>query len=137
MVLCVNSVFPGEMSMIIVPRYVRRNGMVHPTATCLLCGVYYGELRPERACPVSICLACGSPQCLYNGLGRGQCSICLCGLLDGYSVRMCGYTHCGKSAILAAPRVKYACRDHAIQKRLLLSVEKSLSERDRLWILKP
>lgn len=123
--------------MLAIPRFVRKNVTIYEFSVCRLCGVGYGERRPDHACPVSICQACGTPQCLYNGLGRGQCSICFVGLLDGYSARRCGYAGCKDRAITAMPRVGYACRMHATSKGRMEYVASTYQREIARWVLKP
>ena len=119
------------------PRWVRRNTIIYPSSTCHLCGVSYGERRRDGACPVTECLACETPQCLYNGLGRRQCSLCLYGLLGGYRTQDCGYAGCRNRAIMAAPRVWYACRDHAKKKGLFTRINRELHDNRHLWHIMP
>lgn len=82
---------------------------------CQLCGTRWGVVAPNNACDSTICLMCGSRQCMVNGLGHGACSICYTGLLLGWSNggrRKCGYRNCENVAVSSAPRVGFACRQH-------------------------
>lgn len=119
------------------PRYVRKNAIIYDHAICLLCGVGYGERRADHACPTSCCLACGTIQCLHNGLARGQCSLCLVGLLDGYSTHRCGYAGCKAQAVAAAPRVRYACHEHATAKGVLAKAAMTRATNLSQWHMLP
>lgn len=83
---------------------------------------YCGSSRYTPECPESTCLACGLTQCHSNGGARGQCDICHYGLLPGWSGwdRPCGYAGCRNRAVAAAPRVRYACRDHLARASIML-----------------
>lgn len=64
-----------------------------------------------------LCIACGTPVCACEGIGRGQCPVCYRGLLTGYSGagnRRCGYKGCNNLAVASSPRVGYACYHHAV-----------------------
>lgn len=119
------------------PRFVHKNARVYPDSTCQLCGVHYGERRPDHACPVSLCLACETPQCLYSGLARGQCSLCFVGLLDGYTIPLCGYMGCRAKAIVTMPRVGYACLKHAVVKGRMAYVHATHEREIANWTQKP
>lgn len=94
-------------------RYVRKD-RVRAAGGCRACGSFWGQPSAKGACGVTTCMACETPQCMSNGLGRGQCSICLVGLLTGWGMgdRPCGYKGCTALAVAAVPRVQYACREH-------------------------
>jgi hypothetical protein len=119
--------------------WISKNRHIRHDAHCLLCGDYYGICAGEkRAHPPSICKACGTPQCWTNGLARGQCSICLIGLLDRFSARKCGYAGCGHDAVAAVPRVKYACKTHLAQAKIggiaaEQYVTQRLNDRSKNW----
>lgn len=72
-----------------------------------------------QACAIATCLACGSPQCHGNGSARGSCSVCLIGVLPGWSGcdRPCGYKGCQKRGIAFAPRMGRVCAEHALRAR--------------------
>lgn len=93
-------------------------------AECQLCGTRAGltTLEPYNVCDATICLNCGTRQCMVNGLGHGACGICLVGLLLGWSGndRRCGKSGCNARAVADAPRIHYACREHAFADRNLL-----------------
>lgn len=103
-------------------RYIRKGARVYTYTHhsepkwCRWCGTGYGiaQSRPPYECAHTTCLACGSGQCMGNGLGRGQCGICLIGLLPGWSGtnRQCGYKGCPEKAIAACDRVGFCCRKH-------------------------
>ena len=65
-----------------------------------------------------LCLGCGAKVCGCHGVGRGQCPECYRGLLTNYYRigRTCAYKGCGKPAVAAVPRVKFACAEHARSK---------------------
>ena len=80
---------------------------------CDLCGSM--SVSAGRVCDATTCAACGTRQCMSNGFGRGQCSVCYVGLLPGWSgfdQRVCGYKHCGRPAIASAERVHFVCSEH-------------------------
>ena len=62
-----------------------------------------------------LCLGCGARVCACHGTARGQCPECYTGLLTDYYKlpTKCGYAKCANHAVTAAPRVGYACADHA------------------------
>lgn len=121
------------------PRYVRRDSRVAPSSLCTLCGTHWGGY-PSRVCPVTTCLACGSPQCMVNGLGRGQCSICYVGLLSGWSGndKPCGYKGCSSRAVARVGNGAraYVCASHLAHKKPGY-VPAQLADRDRTWVLTP
>lgn len=87
---------------------------------------YCGSMREGPVdCKLVECKACGSPQCFGNGSARGTCSICLVGLLPGWSGhdRRCGYKGCFAPSIAEAPRVKQVCRTHVDQPSVRFSVK--------------
>ena len=100
------------------PRYVRKDARVSAGSSCRLCGTAWGGY-PTRECPVTICKACDTPQCLGNGLGHGACGICHVGLLPGWSGSdlECGYKGCTNRAVAFAPRVGTCCAEHALRAR--------------------
>lgn len=96
-------------------RYIRKGSRVYSNSpACRWCGTAWGQPNARRECEHTTCLACGSGQCMGNGLGRGQCGICLIGLLPGWSGtnRQCGYKGCPEKAIAACDRVGFCCRKH-------------------------
>ncbi len=103
-------------------RWVRKARRIYEFSSCHCCGTCWGGY-PEHRCPVTTCLACGSAQCMGNGLGRGQCSICCHGLLPGWSGNpgVCGYAGCGQPAVFgSAPRVGRVCPAHLSRCRIYL-----------------
>lgn len=119
-------------------RYVRRNRRIYNFSSCLLCGCACGIVKGEaKVCRPTTCLACGSRQCMVNGLGRGQCSICLIGLLPGWSGnnRTCQYIGCTNHAIVACDGVNiYRCKDHVERGKWIGYIDKQVSVRDKAWI---
>lgn len=100
---------------------------------------YCGRAQ-NHDCPVAVCLLCGSPQCFGNGGGSGRCSVCLNGLLPGWSGvseivhNGCGYARCDLPAVAVA-RKKPVCIDHANQIKvgkvtLAEHVRESIAHRD-------
>lgn len=99
---------------------------------CKLCGSTYGyttatdslsqATRTLDVCDATRCLNCGTRQCMSNGLGSGSCSICLTGMLIGWSgdKRKCGHKTCPNRAVARAPRVGFACRVHVFEEPNLL-----------------
>lgn len=87
-------------------------------AECQLCGTMYGLTTRElyNVCDATVCLNCGTRQCMSNGLGNGSCSICLTGLLLGWSGcdKTCGRVNCDQRAVARAPRIGYGCRAHSM-----------------------
>jgi hypothetical protein len=98
-------------------RMVRRDARIPSDYGCTFCGTCWGQPSRSGHCDATQCKACGSVQCMGNGLGRGQCAICFAGLLPGWSGtdRACGYKGCKERAIAAAPRVGYVCGTHALR----------------------
>ena len=111
----------------IQPRYVRKNQswIFKPDQQCAACGTFWGDYG-QACCPVTTCRLCETPQCMGNGLGNGQCSICLSGLLPGWSGSegTCNYKNCGQSAVARGRGRKYVCYGHAEHQRLLVDVSK-------------
>lgn len=98
-------------------RYVRKDRRIYDFSTCRLCGTAYGVVKPEVECKASICKLCGTKQCLVNGLGHGTCSVCLYGLLPGWSGNetKCRYKGCNKEAVARGKHGKtFVCLDHAV-----------------------
>ena len=109
----------------IQPRYIRiRKGygyhIFEPDQQCAACGTFYGNYG-QACCPVTTCKLCEAPQCMGNGMGNGQCSICFSGLLPGWSGSegTCGYKNCGKPAVARGRGRKYVCHAHAVHQKLL------------------
>lgn len=98
-------------------RLVRRDARIPSDYGCRFCGTCWGQPSHSGHCDATQCKACGSVQCMGNGLSRGQCSVCLVGLLPGWSGsdRACGYKGCKERAIAAAPRVGYVCGTHSMR----------------------
>lgn len=120
-------------------RYVRSNSVIYRDSHCLYCGAHCGICKGEaRACRVTTCVACGSDQCMSNGLGNGQCSVCYVGLLPGWSrfERPCRYSGC-KAQAVAQDGKWSVCAVH-LEKRKPGYVEKQIEARDRgAWTMKP
>ena len=85
-----------------------------PERQCRYCSTFWGGYG-ESGCPATLCLYCGSWQCMGNGLSRGQCPICYHGLLDGRygSDAKCCYKGCGLIAVARGRGRKPVCRNHA------------------------
>lgn len=69
-----------------------------------------------KATVYQVCLACGSKVCACHGTARGQCPVCYVGMLSQFypiKGRPCGYKGCARPAVVAVPRVKGACLEHA------------------------
>lgn len=90
-----------------------------PKQQCIFCGSFWGDYG-EKGCPKTTCLFCGSTICMSHGLGRGQCPVCLHGLLPGWSGNdgKCTYKHCGKPVVACGRGRKLICRDHAVHQKL-------------------
>lgn len=104
---------------------------------CRACGTRWGGY-PDRLCPVVTCLACGTEQCMANGLSRGQCGVCFYGLLPGWSGsdRPCGYKRCPNRAVAAVGgQARYACREHLARNRMAEKIEAGLARREGAWVL--
>jgi hypothetical protein len=126
-------------------RYVRKDRRIYDFSSCGYCGTGYGT---KPGCRHVECPACGSPQCHGNGSGHGTCSVCLHGMLPGWSGndRACGYKGCTHRAIARAPRVGFVCHEHMDRatvhvygSRLTLAayVARRIADRDREWVLIP
>jgi hypothetical protein len=120
-------------------RWVRKDARVYDFSDCKLCGSCWGICTGEpMACRVTTCLACGSDQCLSNGLRRGQCGICLVGLLDswGGNQRLCAYQGCSEQAVAYVDGAnKRRCLLHLERGKWLGYVARHVLERDRSWQL--
>lgn len=116
-------------------RFVRKDARIYAFSHCRLCGCSYGVVPPEIECRPITCLACGSRQCMVNGLGCGQCSVCLIGLLPGWSGNdtKCKYKGCGKVAIARGRGRKPICIEH-LEHQMPGYVQRQISERARTWI---
>ena len=114
-------------------RYVRKNSQTYPDSHCLLCGANYGICKGEpRRCRPTTCMACGSTQCMVNGLGRGQCVVCYVGLLPGWlgTNCTCSYKGCGQPAIARADGAnRNRCRIHLERGKWAGYIEKQLTAR--------
>lgn len=113
--------------------WTRRDDPPAQPGGCLVCGVQYGigpgEVRLHKP---ATCGACHTVQCWVRGLSRGQCAVCLTGLLDAFRGHDCGYKGCGRPAVSAAPIVRYACADH-LKPRQREIVAARLAARDEGW----
>lgn len=118
-------------------RYVRFNARICEHSLCKLCGTA-GGCSPS-GCGRVTCLACGSPQCSSNGLGRGQCSICYVGILPGWSSwqQTCGYKGCGVQAVARIGGLPSAVCAHHLERRKPGYIAARIAERDKGWILVP
>ena len=128
--------------MSILPRYVRKHTPIYPDSHCQLCGACYGinVLGGQTACGVTTCLACESPQCMVNGLGRGQCGICIVGLLPGWSGTdcQCSYAGCTAKAVARADGPnRNRCRTHLERGKWAGYVAKRLAERAASYVIRP
>ena len=122
-------------------RYVRKDRRVQHDSHCLYCGANYGIVKGEpRACRTTTCLACGTKQCMVNGLGNGQCSVCYHGLLEGWAGSACGqacsYKGCKQHAVARGRGRKRVCLAHLGRQQpdFMVSTEKN---RDTGWVLLP
>lgn len=118
-----------------IARFVRRDARIYQASHCGYCGISYGTKSPH-GCPPSTCLACGSTQCLYNGMGHGSCSICIVGMLPGWSgiPGKCGYKGCTNDAAAFAKRVGRACTAHFDKAGVTVYITKQMAERSRAWV---
>lgn len=75
-----------------------------------------------------VCKGCGTEQCHNNGLGRGACSVCLYGILPGWSGsdRACGYKGCTERASFGyvPGSVKSVCHTHASKPKVTIHEHK-------------
>lgn len=124
-------------------RWVRKEVLRY--GGCPHCGsLRYGG----SACPTTTCKACGTVQCMSNGGARGTCSICLLGILDGWSGhdRACGYKGCSERAVAEAPRIHNVCSQHALVawyrtrrgdmpgETVAAFIASRLDEREKAWL---
>jgi len=118
-------------------RYIRKDSKVYDFSCCKLCGTAYGGKQHNNHCPVTVCLACDTPQCLSNGLGSGQCSVCYVGLLPGWSgsKRTCSYAGCRQQAIARGKRKKNVCREHLQQNGIDKYIASVPDVLKRDWVL--
>lgn len=79
---------------------------------CPFCGSAWGGYA--NGCPVTICRACETPQCMSYGSGNGRCGVCYVGLLPGWSGsdRPCSFAKCDQSAVAHVQGKRYACKQH-------------------------
>lgn len=116
-------------------RWVSSGRRIYEGAHCLCCGTNWGILKGEpRACKVTTCMACETPQCMSNGLARGQCGICLIGLLRGWSGSncTCDYKACLQPAIVRVDGLnKNRCALHVERGKWVGYIKKRLEERDK------
>lgn len=120
----------------LIMRYVRKNRLIYDFSCCKLCGTGWGNY-PTKQCPQTICLLCGSPQCLVNGLGNGTCGICFHGLLPGWggNDKICSFKNCKNSAVARGKNGKrYVCKEH-FDYQFPNYLEKRLAERTMQWIM--
>jgi hypothetical protein len=120
--------------MQITPRYVRKNRRIYNFSLCKACGSAGGT---AGLCGATTCLACNTTQCMSNGLGCGQCSVCYVGILPGWSGsdQTCAYKHCDKKAVARLGNVrKPVCKEHLEYKQAGY-VEQRVSERDKSWFI--
>jgi len=119
-------------------RWVRKDRRIYEFSDCRLCGSAHGVVKPEIEHRESTCLACGSRQCLGNGTARGTCSVCLVGLLPGWSGTdcVCDYKGCDETAVaLVDGKNRRRCRKHLERGKWAGYVDRRLAERERGWIL--
>ena len=116
-------------------RYVRKTALIYEHSYCRVCGAAGGCERD--GCTTMTCLWCGTPQCSSNGLGRGQCSVCLHGFLPGWSGcgpgQACAYKGCAEPAVGRFPRKGRCCAAHGARILGPGYLAAQLAERDRLW----
>lgn len=79
------------------------------------------------------CLGCATTQCHGNGLGKGSCSVCLFGILPGWSgwIQTCGYKGCELQAAFhdVPGSVKRVCHYHATRPKIsAFNVKVTLAE---------
>lgn len=95
----------------VTSRWIRKNqNPVFDPQQCPYCGSF----SCSRA--IAVCKMCGSPQCMGNGLGCGQCSICYVGLLPGWSGSdggRCAYVRCQGEPVARGRGRKLICKAHA------------------------
>ena len=122
-------------------RWVRKDRRIYDFSTCLCCGSGSGICKGEpKAHKVTTCLACGTPQCMGNGLARGTCAICFIGLLPGWggTDRPCDYKGCLEKAIARCDGAnKFRCATHLEMGKWLGYVAARLVEREKQWELAP
>ena len=121
-------------------RYVLKDSRIYHDSHCLYCGCCYGIGKGEpRACHTTICLACGTEQCMVNGLGRGQCAICCVGLLPGWAGSnpgQCTYKGCVNPGVARGRGRKQICLAH-LEHQAPGFLQNAIAHRDIAWILKP
>lgn len=119
-------------------RYVQKTRRIYHDSHCRLCGFCHGVVRPEIEHRPATCLACGTRQCIGNGLGRGTCGICLVGFLEGWSGsqagQACSYKGCTEPAVACGGRGKArVCFKHIEQQRPGFLAE-ALAARASNWV---
>lgn len=117
-------------------RYVRKDRRIYDFSLCKLCGTGWGG---SGECGRTVCLACGSPQCMSNGLGHGACGVCYHGILPGWSgwECKCGYKDCGVQAVARiGGRPSQVCAYH-LERRKPGYVAARLIEREKNWMQIP
>lgn len=92
----------------------QRYGQRDPARDCLYCGTAAGGTHDQykrRACPVAVCLACGSDICFFSS-GSG-CPRCFVGLIPGWSgnTTTCQRAHCEEQAVKIV-RKRKVCATH-------------------------
>ena len=121
-------------------RYVRKDSTIYRDSHCLYCGACYGIGKGEaRACRTTVCLACGTVQCMVNGLSNGQCKICYAGLLPGWAGSnpgQCTYKGCTNTAVARGRDRKQICLAH-LEHQQPGFLNRVLADRDAHWLLKP
>lgn len=120
-------------------RYVQKDRRIYGFSTCRLCGSAHGVVRPEIEHKPTVCLACGTRQCLGNGLARGTCSVCYVGLLPGWSGsnegQHCSYKNCTSPAVARGSNGKrLVCVAHLDRQRPGF-LAKAVAERESRWVL--
>lgn len=118
-------------------RFVRKNRFIYDFSCCKLCGTSWGNY-PNKQCPRTVCLLCGSEQCLVNGLGHGSCGICLHGILTGWGIGFhveCCFKGCKNPPVAFGKNgKKFVCKDH-FEHQFPGILERRLTERAIDWIL--
>ena len=114
-------------------RYVLRDRRIYDFSRCTCCGTCWGGY-PDRKCPVTTCLACGTAQCFGNGLGNGCCRVCLIGFLPGWAGtdQPCGYAECTQRAVGRGKRNKFVCEFHLTKQGFKL--DEVLAHRNKDWV---
>lgn len=98
---------------------------------CVACGSRWGGDHNDQhgVEPATYCYACGTRQCMSNGLGNGQCDFCYFGLLDGWSGngrKVCGFAHCDCQAVAVVSGKRLACAKHLFESKSAQGTKRSV-----------